>query len=369
MAMEIRRAAFAFALAGLMVAGCAARAQDPTTAAGPARAAGAAAAPSATPAPSAAASGMGGEPNFETQVLEKKMDDLLWYQKVGDIADVDKNEYTGPPQAHPRHPKEPGATNPILLHIYSFIPKKLDRSKPQPLVVFVHQGVHASLDTSIDAHLVRDLVEQGYTVVATDYRGSTGYGRGLYEQFDYGGLETDDVYLGMKWALERYKFLDPKRVGIVGWSHGGMITLMNIFAHPHDYAVAYAGVPVSDLILRLGYQTEGYRTLYSAPYAIGEAVHDDIAEYKKRSPVNHVKELDTPLLIHTNTNDEDVNYMEVEHLIQALKAEGKKFDYKVYENAPGGHYFNRMDTPMAVESRHDIYVHLAKYLHPDGPVK
>ncbi len=60
--------------------------------------------------------------------------------------------------------------------------------------------------------------------------------------------------------------LDPKRVGIVGWSHGGLITLMNIFAHPHDYAVAYAGVPVSDLVARMGYETEGYRQLYSAPY-------------------------------------------------------------------------------------------------------
>jgi dipeptidyl aminopeptidase/acylaminoacyl peptidase len=144
---------------------------------------------------------------------------------------------------------------------------------------------------------------------------------------------------------------------------------MNIFAHPHDYAVAYAGVPVSDLIARMGYETDAYRRLYSAPYHLGETAHDDIAEYRKRSPVTHAAQLDTPLLIHTNTNDEDVNYLEVEHLIQALKAEGKKFDYKVYQDAPGGHYFNRMDTPLALESRHEIYLFLAKYLHPDAAVK
>ena len=184
--------------------------------------------------------------------------------------------------------------------------------------------------------------------------------------FDYGGREVDDVYVGMKFMLERYKWLDPKRVGIVGWSHGGMITLLNIFAHPHDYAVAYAGVPVSDVISRLGYESEGYRSQFSAPYAIGETVNEDIQEYRKRSPVTHAKELDTPLLIHTNTNDEDVNYLEVEHLIQALTFEKKVFDYKVYQNAPGGHYFNRMDTSLALESRHDIYVFLAKYLHPDN---
>jgi dipeptidyl aminopeptidase/acylaminoacyl peptidase len=322
--------------------------------------------------PAAAASDVAaplGEPNFGLDQVSKKIDDLLWYQKLGDIAEIDKSEYGGLPLAHPAHPKEPGAANPLILHAYTFIPKGLDRSKKQPLIVFVHQGVHASLDTSIDAHLIRELVEQGYTVVATDYRGSTGYGKSLYEAIDYGGRETDDVYMGMQWMLGRYGWLDSRRVGIVGWSHGGMITLMNIFAHPHDYAVAYAGVPVSDLIARMGYETDAYRKLYSAPYHLGETAHDDIAEYRKRSPVTHAKELDTPLLIHTNTNDEDVNYLEVEHLIQALKAEGKKFDYKVYENAPGGHYFNRMDTPAALESRHEVYVFLAKYLHPATPPK
>ncbi len=324
-------------------------------------------APAAPPAAAAQAEGPGAAPNFATDQLAKKLDDLLWYQKLGDVAEIDKSEYGGLPPARVKKPKEPGATNPLIIHAYTFIPKNLDRSRKQPLIVFVHQGVHASLDTSIDAHLIRELVLQGYTIVATDYRGSTGYGRALYENIDYGGRETDDVFMGMKWMLDRYSFLDPKRVGIVGWSHGGMITLMNIFAHPHDYAVAYAGVPVSDLIARMGYETDAYRKIYSAPYHLGETAHDDIAEYRKRSPVTHAAELDTPLLIHTNTNDEDVNYLEVEHLIQALKAEGKHFDYKVYQDAPGGHYFNRMDSSLALESRHEVYMFLAKYLHPDHP--
>ena len=322
-------------------------------------------APPATPAPQAAPANRGSD----LDVLLKRVDDTLWYDKLGDIADIDKSEYTGPPLAHPLHPKQPGATNPLILRAYTFIPKNLDRSRKQPLIVFVHQGVHASLDTTIDAHLIREFVQQGYPVVATDYRGSTGYGEAFYEAIDYGGREVDDVYLGRQWMLDRFPFLDPKRVGIVGWSHGGLITLMNIFQHPHDYACAYAGVPVSDLVARMGYETEGYRGIYTAPYSIGESVHDDIAEYRKRSPVTHAAELDTPLLLHTNTNDEDVNYLEVEHLIQAFKAEGKKFDYKVYKDAPGGHYFNRMDTPLALQSRSEIYAFLAGYLHPDHPAK
>jgi dipeptidyl aminopeptidase/acylaminoacyl peptidase len=311
-------------------------------------------------APSAQQSGL-------DQVM-KRIDDVLWFTRLADIADVDKIEYTSAAPAHARNPKAPGATNPLIIHAYTFIPKNLDRSRKQPLITFAHQGVHANFDTS-DLHIMRELLQQGYSVIAADYRGSTGYGQAFYEQIDYGGREVDDVYNGTEWMLERYSFLDSKRVGMVGWSHGGFITLMNIMEHPGTYAVAYAGVPVSDLVMRMGYEPPGYQALYSAPYHIGKTVREDIEEYRKRSPITHVKDLATPLLIHTNTNDEDVNYIEVEHLIQALKAENKKFEYKIYENAPGGHYFNRTDTKLARESRQEVYRFLAQYLHPENPPK
>jgi dipeptidyl aminopeptidase/acylaminoacyl peptidase len=61
--------------------------------------------------------------------------------------------------------------------------------------------------------------------------------------------------------LEAYAFLDPQRVGMIGWSHGGGITLLNVMHHPKTYAVAYAGVPVSDLVARMSYEPDRYRTL------------------------------------------------------------------------------------------------------------
>ena len=307
-------------------------------------------------------------PNAGNDEVLKRVDDLMWHFALDDIAQIDKIEYTSLPAVRIPNPKAPGAGNPLIIRAYTFIPKNLDRTKKQPLIVFCHQGVHANEDTR-DAHVFRELLEQGYSIVSADYRGSTGYGRVFYEQIDYGGREVDDVYLAGQWMLENYSFLDPKRVGVIGWSHGGLITLMDIFAHPQDYAVAYAGVPVSDLVARMGYEPPGYQALYSAPYHIGKTVRDDVMEYRRRSPVFHAKELATPLLIHTNTNDEDVNVLEVQHLIEALKAEGKKFEYKIYDNAPGGHYFNRIDTKAAKESRREIWRFLAQYLKPDHAAK
>ena len=322
--------------------------------------------PAREPASTPAAPASPAVPAREAQLdqVMKAVDDLMWHVKLQDIADVDQVKYTSLPPTRARNPNAPGALNPVIITAYTFIPKNLDRSKKHPLIILVHGGVHSNFGSG-SAHIVRELMEQGYSVISTDYRGSTGYGRSFYELIDYGGLEVDDVYTGRDWMLENYPFLDAKRVGIMGWSHGGLITLMNIFQHPQSFAVAYAGVPVSDLVARLGYQTEGYRAEYSAPYHIGKTVREDIQEYRRRSPVNYVDKLQTPLLIHTNTNDEDVNVLEVEHLIDSLKAAGKKFEYKIYKDAPGGHAFNRLDTKLAKESRAEVYRFLAQYLHPD----
>jgi dienelactone hydrolase len=183
----------------------------------------------------------------------------------------------------------------------------------------------------------------------------------FWRLIDYGGLENDDVFAGKQWMVENNANIDPERVGIIGWSHGGMISLMNIFNHPKDYKVAYAGVPVSDLVARMGYKSQSYRELFSAPYHIGKTADENVAEYRKRSPAWNAEKLQTALLIHTNTNDEDVNALEVEHLIAKLKAAGKQFEYKIYQNAPGGHAFNRLDTKLAKESRAEVYRFLALF--------
>ncbi len=301
-------------------------------------------------------------------VLEKAVDDLLWYDKVGDVASIDKIYQVGPPPANVKNPTALGANNPLKFWSYVFIPKGLDQSKKHPLLVFPHGGVHANFSTYY-THIIRELVSQGYVVVAPEYRGSTGYGKGFYEKIDYGGREIEDANASREYMLDNYPFLDKNRVGIIGWSHGGLITLMNIFEHPDAYAVAFAGVPVSDLVARMGYYDDEYRALYSADYHIGKTANQDVEEYRRRSPVNHVRKLKTPLLIHTNTSDDDVHVLEVEHLIQALKAEKKTFEYEIFTEAPGGHSFDRIDIKGARQIRLKIYKFLERYLKPGRPFK
>ena len=300
--------------------------------------------------------------------LEKAVDDLIWFERLDDVAFIDKVYIYGPPKWKEKNPNAQGAGNPVKFWSYVFIPKGIDTSKEYPLIVFPHGGVHSNLSTYY-THIIKELMYQGYIVVAAEYRGSTGYGQSHYQKIDYGGLEIEDVHASRKYMIDNYPFIDESRIGIMGWSHGGLISLMNIFEHPDDYKVAFAGVPVSDLIARMGYKTQGYRDLYEADYHIGESAYDNVEEYKRRSPAWQAHKLQTPLRIHTNTNDADVNVLEVEHLIKSLKAEGKKFEYEIFKDIPGGHSFDRMDTKIAREIRLKIWKFLAKYLSPANPIK
>jgi dipeptidyl aminopeptidase/acylaminoacyl peptidase len=301
-------------------------------------------------------------------VLNKGIDDLQWYNKVGDVAYIDKVFITGPPPAKVKNPTAMGAHNPVKFYTYIFIPKGIDPDKKYPLLILPHGGVHADF-TTYHAHIIRELMAQQYIVVAPEYRGSTGYGKSFYEKIDYGGLEIEDVHAARNYMTENYEMVDKNRVGIIGWSHGGLIALMDVFEHPDDYQVCFAGVPVSDLIARLGYYDEEYRKEFSADYHIGKTVNEDVEEYKRRSPAWNAAKLRTPLLIHTNTIDDDVNVLEVEHLIQALKAENKKFEYEIFQNVEGGHSFDRIDTRVAKEIRLKIYRFLDKYLDPPRKLK
>ena len=200
----------------------------------------------------------------------KNIDDILWYEKVGDVAYIDKVYLTGEPKAKQGSPtsrgynnpfkfwnyvfipktvdpdKSRGYNNPFKFWNYVFIPKTVDPDKKYPLIVFPHSGVHADMSTYY-AHIIRELMAQEYIVIATEYRGSTGYGEAMYKAIDYGGRENSDVKAGRDYMVENYDIVDANRVGIIGWSHGGMITLMNLFTSEPLYRRTYRSTSAAHL--------------------------------------------------------------------------------------------------------------------------
>ena len=116
--------------------------------------------------------------------VQKSVDDLMWYRKLEDVAILDKVYMYGPPLANESNPTAQGYGNPVKFWSYVIIPKGLDESRKYPLIVFPHGGVHSDFSTYY-THIVRELIAQGYVVIAAEYRGSPGYGAG--RRFPAGG--------------------------------------------------------------------------------------------------------------------------------------------------------------------------------------
>src|SRR5207344_973444 len=136
---------------------------------------------------------------------------------------------------------------------FLFQPLQAGSAKQRAALVWVHPDIRGHVYEYYIPY-VREAVSRGYVVVAPEYRGSIGYGQAFYDAIDYGGLEVDDVVTAADVLKSKYPQVDPARIGIMGWSHGGMITLLSIFRNPTLFKSAVAMVPVTNLFQRLAYK-------------------------------------------------------------------------------------------------------------------
>src|SRR5436309_9530337 len=103
--------------------------------------------------------------------------------------------------------------------------------KSHPALVWVHEDIRGHLYEHYIPY-IREATAKGFIVIAPEYRGGIGYGEAFYNAIDYGGAEVDDVVTAAEVLRTRYPLVDPDRIGIIGWSHGGLITLLAVFRNP-----------------------------------------------------------------------------------------------------------------------------------------
>jgi dipeptidyl aminopeptidase/acylaminoacyl peptidase len=236
---------------------------------------------------------------------------------------------------------------------YLFQPLTPRRPKAHAAMVWVHGGVHGNWGITMFP-FVKEAVERGYVIIAPDYRGSTGYGEAYHKEIDYGGYEVDDV-AGAVEHLKTLPHVDPDRIGIMGWSHGGYITLLNVFREKHPFRAAAAMVPVTNLVFRLSFKGPGYQWDFATQKRIQGLPFEKPEIYIERSPLYHVDKLQVPLLVHVATNDLDVNYVEDQQIVDALRSRKPDLsETKVYVDPPtwgpsGGHAFNRRVDPKTLQ--------------------
>lgn len=213
---------------------------------------------------------------------------------------------------------------------YSMIkPANFDAAKRYPVFLFTYGGPHSQRVTRQWGNLFNQyMAQQGFVVFVLDNRGSSRRERAFTDVI-YGNLgahEVEDQLTGIDW-LAQQSFVDPKRVGVFGWSYGGFMTLRLLEAGSDKIAMGVSVAPVTDWAL--------YDTHYTEQF-VGATPQSDPAAYERSGVFAHLDGLKSPLLLVHGMADDNVLFTNSTRLIDALVNRNVRFELMTYPGAKHG---------------------------------
>ena len=239
---------------------------------------------------------------------------------------------------------------------FVYTPYNLPRQEVSPAIVYVHGGPTAQTMNSFN-RFVQYMVNQGYIVIAPNYRGSTGYGKEFQQAnlFDMGGGDLQDVLAAADW-IKQTGYVDPKKLILMGGSYGGYMTMMGVTKAPEVWA---AGVPIVPFVNWFTEIEHEDPVLQQSDLAtMGDPVKNR-ALFEDRSPIFFVDKIKAPLLLLAGGHDPRCPKEEAQQVVDAVKKRGGVAEYKIYENE--GHGFAK------VENQIDAYQRVADFLKAHVP--
>ncbi len=234
---------------------------------------------------------------------------------------------------------------------FVYVPYNAEKSGKNAAIVYIHGGPTAQTVNSFNRS-VQYLVNQGYFVIAPNYRGSTGYGKEFEDanRFDMGGGDLDDVISAAEW-IKQTGFIDPKKVAVMGGSYGGYLTMMAVTKTPDLWAAGVPIVPFVNWFTEIENEDPALREYDMA--TMGDPAKDKV-RLQERSPINFVDQIKAPLLLLAGGNDPRCPHTEAEQVASAIKKRNGVVELKVYENE--GHGFAK------IENQIDAYTRVADFL-------
>jgi dipeptidyl aminopeptidase/acylaminoacyl peptidase len=207
------------------------------------------------------------------------------------------------------------------------------RAGALPVIVSVHGGPESQERPGFSA-IYQYFLARGYAVLATNVRGSTGYGK-TYSHLDDVRKREDsvkDLAAAVDW-LKTQGGADPRRIAVMGGSYGGYMTLAAITLYPELWAAAVDTVGIANFESFLK-NTSGYRRkLREVEYG---SLETDIDFLKAISPIYKIDRIRTPLMVIHGKNDPRVPYTEAEQIVDALRKRGAPVEYKLFDDEGHG---------------------------------
>jgi dipeptidyl-peptidase 4 len=208
------------------------------------------------------------------------------------------------------------------LHYMMYKPSNFDPTKKYPAIINVYGGPGTHLVRRAWRGASDQLYPQaGYVYFRLDNRGSNNRGKAFEDAIYHAmaGVEVEDQLQGLNF-VRSLPFVDPKRVGLHGWSYGGYMTLMLTLRAPEPFAASIAGAPVSDWSL---YDTHYTERFMGTPQGNPKG-------YKNGSVMTYLDDLRSPLLMIHGMADDNVIFANSTQVYAALQAKDLPFEMMTY---------------------------------------
>jgi len=231
--------------------------------------------------------------------------------------------------------------------IEGFVVKPIgfDPTMKYPLILWNHGGPVSQYEFSF--HTISQLfAANGFVTLLINPRGSSGYGQAFSEIIfaDWGNKDYQDVMAGVDYAINS-GYVDEERLGVGGWSYGGMLTNY-VITKSDRFKGAISGASAS--LYRANYGHDHYQLLWEMELGLP---WENAEAWEKISPFNQVANIQTPTLWIGGSDDWNVPIINSEHMYQAMKRLGRETQLVVYPNEHHG-----LRRPSFIKDRYERYL-------------
>jgi dipeptidyl aminopeptidase/acylaminoacyl peptidase len=194
--------------------------------------------------------------------------------------------------------------------------------------------------------LIQYLNNQGYAILAVNNRGSSGYGKTFYKLDDKNHGENDlkDCLWGKKW-LQELEYIDAEKIGIIGGSYGGYMTMAAMTFTPDEFKVGVNIFGVTNWIRTLksipAYWEASRKALYNE---LGDPYSADSIRLKKISPLFHANNIKNPVMVLQGANDPRVLQVESDEIVAEMQKNKVPLEYVVFDDE--GHGFRKKENQL-----------------------
>jgi dipeptidyl aminopeptidase/acylaminoacyl peptidase len=224
-------------------------------------------------------------------------------------------------------------------------PPLAPKAKRLPAILRIHGGPNGQDSTAFNLEW-QMLAAQGYAVVASNPRGSTGYGESFSRAIfgDWGNKDYDDVMAALDHVVEM-GVADPARLGVGGWSYGGMMTDF-VIVKTGRFKAAIAGASEGNAFANYG--VDEYQRAWEIEAGLPWR---SVEKWLRLSPWFQMEKVTTPTLFIGGLEDHNVPFVNSEQLYQALRRLGKETELVGY---PGE--YHHIERPSFQKDRLERYI-------------